>query len=244
MPHFFVPPSDIVGERVIIQGEEYHHLINVCRKKVGDRINIFDGRGRTGTVQIEKIFSQKVIGRIIHSDMVEKKVGINLFTAIPKGERFHWLIEKVSELGVDNIYPVIFERSSFVPDKNWSQIQQRRWQKLAYAAAKQSGQPWMTTVHLPERLSEIKSERETGSGQDQSRTGIVAWEKEDNRRVFDLKLTARMIDIFIGPEGGITEGEMKLLKEMSVIPVTLGKYILRVETAAIVCVGLVNNLNI
>ena len=112
MPHFYVNPKDIKDKSFVIENEQFHYLSTVRRFSAGDEINIFDGLGNSYKARIDNIDRTTMKGTILSSKtFVLPKIKVSLYTAIPKGERFDWLIEKAGEIGISKIVPVIYLRS-------------------------------------------------------------------------------------------------------------------------------------
>jgi 16S rRNA (uracil1498-N3)-methyltransferase len=224
---------------VELLGGEAHHLYNVYRLKTGDKVELFDGAGTLATAAIEKASSKSVSLKIINIEKIEKpdRPIVSIAVSLPKGERFDWLLEKCTELGVDRIVPVIFERTIKQP-KNPKAVQ--RWQNIAIAAAKQCRRIFLPQIDTPVTLSEVlldlkkqhnKAEILVGSLEPKSPALVM--------KRFGTKLVRRSVSeggdviAFIGPEGGITEGEKALLEDCGAKFVRLTDTILRVETAAL-----------
>ncbi|MEI8217560.1 MAG: RsmE family RNA methyltransferase, partial [Elusimicrobiota bacterium] len=159
-----------------------------------------------------------------------------LYNAVPKGERFDWLVEKAAELGVTALIPIITERSVV---KDISSAKHDRWNRLSRAASEQSGRRDIMRVEAPilfdAALSQVVS----------STVGVIPWEGEETtamREILPRIHPGAAVAIFVGPEGGFTSQEIVRASSQSIMPVTLGKNILRVETAGILATILVMNL--
>lgn len=228
MPHFFIPPGNIKKNKFIINGQESHHLIRVRRVKVGDELNLFDGTGKSYTVKIEKITKEEIEGVILKEKFIETSgVNVNLFQAVPKGDRFDWLIEKVAELGVKSITPLITSRS-VVKDISESKIS--RWQRVSKSASSQSARPDIMEIMQPAKFQKVIENLNEDS------LNIIPWEGEEAKNiseVFKSGKKTKEINMIVGPEGGFTIEEIKNAEHNKIIPVTLGKRILRSETAGL-----------
>ena len=243
MPHFFVSPEDIKGNKVLIRGAEARHIVTVLRKKKGDEIDIFDGYGNEFKARILEIdrsgeFPRIRAGIIAQKSMqTEPKLKIILFQSIPKGNRLNFIIQKSTEIGVSEIVPIVTERTIVRLDSKRSKERVLRWQKIAQEAAKQSRRNWIPSVgpvlDFSQALNEF-SERKPGMG-------IIAWEAEEKNRLREV-LRGRLgrgisdltLAIFIGPEGGFTPEEVERARSVGLVPVSLGSRILRTETAGLV----------
>ncbi|MFQ5867342.1 MAG: 16S rRNA (uracil(1498)-N(3))-methyltransferase [bacterium] len=243
MPHFFVLPEDIEGNEVLIRGGEARHIITVLRKKKGDEINIFNGYGDEFRVRILEIDRfggvPRIKAEIISQKRMETepKLKITLFQSIPKGNRFDFIIQKSTEIGVSAIVPITTERTIVRVDCKRMKERALRWQKIAREAAKQSRRnsipqvgPVLDFLHALEEFSEGKSQM-----------GIIAWEMEEKNHLREVLRSSAVcgishfrLAIFIGPEGGFTSEEVEKARRVGVVPVSLGSRILRTETAGLV----------
>ena len=236
MPHFYVNPKDIQDKNFIIENEQFHYLSNVRRFSVGDEINIFDGLGNSYKARIDNIDKKSMKGTILSSKTLvlpDKK--ISLYTAIPKGERFDWLIEKASEIGVSKIVPVIYVRSVV---KELSENKLERYKKISISASSQS---WRADIMPIEKPTSFIETAETVSNQKDT-LNMLPWESEEDKNILTVlneNKKIKNINIFIGPEGGFDKTEIDVAIKKGFKTVTLGKNILRVETAAIVASSIV-----
>lgn len=234
MPHFYVNPKNLNNGTFVMDNEQFHYLTNVRRFVVGDTINIFDGLGNSFVAQIEKIEKKQIFGKIISSKTFQppsKK--ISLYTAIPKGERFDWLIEKASEIGVFKIVPVIYERS-IVKDFTRNKIE--RYRKISMAASSQSWRADIMQIENTIKFSNIINILK----EQKNSLNILPYESEEEKKIVSLDFAnVNNINIFIGPEGGFDNKEINFALNNNFQIVTLGKNILRVETAAIVSASIV-----
>lgn len=218
-----------------LTGGEAHHLFNVCRLKTGDKVELFDGAGSLATASIEKATGKSVLLKIIDLEKTEKpnRPEVVIAVSLPKGERLDWLLEKCTELGVDRITPVIFERTVKQP-KNPKAVE--RWRNIAIAAAKQCRRIFLPQIDAPVTLDKVlskfdKAEILVGSLDSESPALIT--------KQLSLKLVRHSVSeggnviAFIGPEGGITDDENVLLKGHGAKSVRLTDTLLRVETAAL-----------
>ena len=232
MPHFYINPKDIKNNNFIVKDEQFHYLSAVRRFSVGDEINIFDGLGNSYKARIDSIDKKSIKGSILSSKTLvlpDKKV--SLYTAIPKGERFDWLIEKASEIGISKIVPTIYARSVV---KELSANKLERYKKISISASSQSWRADIMPIEIPKKFSEIV---ETLNQKDT--LNILPYESEENTVIYKIVEKDKNINIFVGPEGGFDNTEINLALKNNFKIVTLGKNILRVETAGIVASSVV-----
>ena len=209
-------------------GGEAHHLYNVCRLKVGSKVELFDGAGTLATAVIEKATGKSVLLKVINLEKTKKpdKPEVVIAVSCPKGEKFYWLTGKCTELGVDRIVPVIFERTVKQP-KN-PKVQQR-WEKIAISSCKQCRRLFLPAINQPMSLDKtIEVLKEQYSG---AKFYVGSLDRERNS-IVDESVDCDVV-CFIGPEGGITESEKALLGNCRAKFVRLTDTILRVETAAL-----------
>ena len=239
MPHFYVNPKDIKDKSFVIENEQFHYLSTVRRFSAGDEINIFDGLGNTYKARIDKIDRTTMKGTILSSKtFVLPKIKVSLYTAIPKGERFDWLIEKAGEIGISKIVPVIYLRSVV---KELSENKIERYKKISISASSQSWRADIMPVDKPVKFNEaaekVSREKDT--------LNVLPWESEENKKILSLlneNKDVKNINIFIGPEGGFDKAEIDVALKNNFKTVTLGKNILRVETAAIVASSILTSI--
>jgi 16S rRNA (uracil1498-N3)-methyltransferase len=214
---------------VELAGGEAHHLQNVCRLKVGSKVELFDGAGTLATAVIEKLVGKSVLLKVVNLEKTERpdKPEVVIAVSCPKGERFNWLIEKCTELGIDKIVPVIFERTVKQP-RNPKVV--ARWRNIAIAAAKQCRRIFLPQIDMPVTLSETLSALK--EQYDKAEILVGGLEPKLPALIAQQFGTGDVIAI-IGPEGGITEGEKTLLENHRAKFVRLTNTILRVETAAL-----------
>jgi 16S rRNA (uracil1498-N3)-methyltransferase len=238
MPHFYVDPKDIKDKNFTIENEQFHYLSNVRRFSVGDEINIFDGLGNSYKARIDIIDKKSMKGTILSSKtLVLPNKKISLYTAIPKGERFDWLIEKASEIGISKIVPVIYVRSVV---RELSNNKTERYKKISISASSQSWRADIMTIETSVKFNEIA---EKLSAEDT--LNILPWESEEEKNILSIlneNKDKKNINIFIGPEGGFDKTEIDIALKNNFKTVTLGKNILRVETAAIVASSIITTM--
>ncbi|MDE7478737.1 MAG: 16S rRNA (uracil(1498)-N(3))-methyltransferase [Lachnospiraceae bacterium] len=238
MYHFFVEPSQISDRNVIITGDDVNHIKNVIRLKAGDEISVSNGiDGRDYRCGIEEITDTAVICtlRFIKEDGVELSSKVYLFQGLPKGDKMEFIIQKMVELGVYEIIPVVMKRCVVKLDAKKAKSKTVRWQGISEAAAKQSKRGVVPKIH------EVMSYQEALEYAKDMDMKIVPYEMEDSlvgasgmegtKKVIDSLESGQKIAVFIGPEGGFEESEIHAAVELGMKPITLGRRILRTETA-------------
>ena len=222
------------GQRVTLSPEESHHAAKVLRLNTGEEVQLLDGLNLwSGT--LEEVSDKKTIARIASlCESPESPVHVTLLQGLPKAEKMEWILQKATELGVWKILPVETERS--IPKASRLQDKQERWQKIALEAAKQSGRAHVPEIAAPASWSKLKPTLQK-EHYDQI---LTAWEEEHTLSMTEaVQACTRQhgrpesVLIVIGPEGGLTAEECGFFQEMGGMNITLGRRILRTETAGL-----------
>lgn len=221
--------SELVeGPAVELSGTEAHHLA-VLRLKAGDKVELFDGMGRLATTVITGMRKNKVTLRVENVQRSEQPNTRRIIIAasVPKGERLDWLIEKCTELSVERICPVIFERTVKQPGNPKAM---ERWTRQAISAAKQCKRLFLPQIDPPMNFQEAVASILADSPNCRLLAGGTSGDCEPlTNQSFGENDAAALV----GPEGGFTENEETILKDRGVHFVRLSDTILRTETAAI-----------
>ncbi|MDO8643664.1 MAG: 16S rRNA (uracil(1498)-N(3))-methyltransferase [bacterium] len=237
MPYFFIPSEDIQEKKATLKGAAAKHLKQVLRATVGEEIILFDGEGNQYIGKIDSLGKEISVTILQKRKVPENPVKITLAQAWLKKDKMEWVIQKATELGVEQILP--FSSSRTIP--KWSGGEkQERWDKIALAAAEQCGRATLPTI-LP-----AASFEKTISSFETCDVKLILWEKETEKHLKDIfrepfvgaGLRQRESEIknllfVIGPEGGFSEEEVTAAQKNGFIPVSLGQRILRAETAAL-----------
>lgn len=228
MPKFFFHKNDISRGQVQLFGEDEKHIKTVLRAREGEEITLCDGEGMDYQCRIASL-ERGVLLDILSKEVceTEPKVKITLYQGLPKADKMELIIQKCVELGVDRIVAVSTERAIVKLDKKEAK-KLERWQKIAEAAAKQSGRG-----KIPEVGQQVLKFKEAVAEAKELDGAIIPYEKEEETgiRQFVQGFKGESIGVFIGPEGGFAEEEIALAQENGLRPITLGKRILRTETA-------------
>ena len=231
MYQFFVPPENIQGSRIVITGEDVNHIKNVLRMKIGEEIAVSNGSdGREYRCGIEEIGEEIVCSlRFIKEDGVELPSRITLFQGLPKADKMELIIQKAVELGAYEIVPVSMVRSVVKLDEKKKHSRITRWQAISEAAAKQSKRS------LIPQIQDVMTMRQAIDYAKKMDILFIPYELAEDmsktRELFSSIKPGKHIGFFIGPEGGFDKSEIQYALEAGVKPVTLGKRILRTETA-------------
>lgn len=228
MPKFFFHKNDISRGQVQLFGEDEKHIKTVLRAREGEEITLCDGEGMDYRCRIASL-ERGVLLDILSKEVceTEPKTKITLYQGLPKADKMELIIQKCVELGVDRIVAVSTERAIVKLDKKETK-KLERWQKIAEAAAKQSGRG-----KIPEICQQVLKFKEAVAEAKALDGAIIPYEKEEKTgiRQFVQGFQGESVGVFIGPEGGFAEEEIALARENGITPITLGKRILRTETA-------------
>jgi len=230
MPRFYVPCPRIENGMMRITGEEVRHIRKVLRLKEGDRISVFDGSTKEYEGPILKGGLSSILVRIenISSSLRESPLEITLAQSLLKGEKMDHIVQKATELGAREIIPFLSSRSIPLLDRSKTLRRHQRWERISVEASKQCGRGMPPGIALIQDYS-VMIQSAPGNA-----LRLILWERE-GRRLKEILESSEEKGIFfvIGPEGGLSEEEMAYARERGFIPVTLGKRILRSETASL-----------
>lgn len=238
MYNFFITKENKIGDKVSIVGTDYNHIKNVLRMKEGDEI-LVSLDGASHLCAIESLTDNEIIAVITKENFQDTTlpVSITLFQGLPKSDKLELIIQKAVELGVDEITPVQMERCIVKLDDKKQDGKVSRWQAIAESAAKQSKRTYIPTVNAPLSFNKMLEKAKTYD------LFIVPYESENGMQSTKDTLSkiksGHKIGVLIGPEGGFSQKEIDLAKEQGAKIVSLGKRILRTETAAITAVGMI-----
>lgn len=233
MHHFFVPEENLLDGRIIIRGDDVNHIRNVLRMALGEKLAISCGKGVEYICAVEELQEDAVTARILEEQATESElpVFITLFQALPKSDKMEFVIQKAIELGVSRVVPMRTKRCVVKLDERKEQKKLARWQAIAEAAAKQSGRGMIPEI---ERIADFEQALQMAAQYD---TVLIPYELCDNmpESVTAVQRAAegKSVGIFIGPEGGFERGEVEQAVNGGAVPISLGKRILRTETAGL-----------
>ena len=232
MNQFFVEQSQIQGKKIIITGKDVNHIKNVLRMKIGEELSVSNGvDGKEYRGIIEEFLEEEVICSLafVKEDGVELPSKVYLYQGLPKADKMELIIQKAVELGVYEIIPVATKRAVVKLDEKKSKSKISRWQAISEAAAKQSKRAIIPTV------ADVLSFKEALKDCQKAEIKVIPYElaegMDKTKEIISNLKPGQDVAIFIGPEGGFDDGEIEAAIGTGVVPVTLGKRILRTETA-------------
>ena len=238
MPKYFTKTENIRDGFITIKDDEAKHILNVMRMAVGDKITICDGNKKDYYCEITETEKNALKARIIEvaESQTEPETEIVLFQGLPKSDKMEYIIQKCVEIGVSRIVPVITERAVVKIEKGAKEDKKvERWLKISESAAKQSGRGIVPIVERPVKFAEALKMAEL------LENAVIPYENEEKTGLKEFIKVAKKgsVGIFIGPEGGFDNSEIEMAVKSGITPVTLGKRILRTETAGLVTAAII-----
>ena len=240
MHHFFVRPEQISGKEAYIEGPDGNHAANVLRVRPGEQVLLSAGEDWDYLCTVREVdrAGQRVLLSVLEEnrDTRELPVKITLYQGLPKSDKMELIIQKAVELGAARVVPVETARCVVKLDRKKAESKRARWQAISESAAKQSGRSVIPEIAMPMKYSAALKEAAD------SDVRLIPYENaegmERTRKILESVQPGQKIAVFIGPEGGFEETEIRQAEEAGFEAVTLGKRILRTETAGFVVLSL------
>ena len=242
MHRFFVEPSQIGEKEIVITGSDVNHIRNVLRMRAGEELLAADGQGSEYRCILRELQDSEIRAEICRklSGSAELPSRITLFQGLPKSDKMDFIIQKCVELGVFRIVPVTTKRTVVKLDAKKEESRRKRWTAVSESAAKQSGRGI-----IPE-ISGVQSFREAVEEAGELDVCLIPYEKAEDmartREILSGIPAGASIGVFIGPEGGFEEEEVREAMEAGARPITLGRRILRTETAGMAVLAMLGYL--
>lgn len=233
MQHFFVTPSQVGDGLIYIEGSDVNHMKNVLRMRPGEEVTVSDGNNRQYICQVEDYEEERAVLRIWEEKPVDTELPshIYLFQGLPKQEKMELIVQKCVELGVYAVVPVMMKRCVVKLDSKKALKKIERWNGIAESAAKQAGRGFVPEV-MP-----LQAYTEALEAAKKLDVILVPYElaegMEETKKILSSIRPGQSVGIFIGPEGGFEREEVECALEAGGQVVTLGKRILRTETAGL-----------
>lgn len=225
----FFSAGEIVDGRVTIDGDEFHHIVRVMRYRAGDELEVINGRGRLFVGRIESVLGrslQVVVQRA--EDFPPPPPRVIIAPSLTKGHAMNWMIEKLSEMGVDEIRPLLCERT----DVSWSAAQLQRWEKIAAQSLKVNRKYWLTRILPPVAPAAL----------------IAAAAALPAKVLLDIAADRKLsppsafpVLAVVGPPGDFTPAERQLFRAAGFLPALVNDAILKTETAALAVAAILKN---
>ena len=237
MYNFFVDDANRQGDSFLIEGSDYNHIRNVLRMRVGDPF-LVSSNGSSNLCTLERLDDGAAVARIVEEDYqsTELPVKVYLFQGLPKGDKMELIIQKAVELGAAGVIPVEMKRCVVKLEEKKKKSRRERWQAIAESAAKQSKRS-----RIPE-VGEVLSYQAAMTMAGEMDLFLLPYENERGmaatREALETIRPGMKVAILIGPEGGFDPKEVDKAVEKGARSISLGRRILRTETAAITAVGM------
>ena len=232
MYHFFVDKSNIIDKTIIIEGQDFNHIKNVLRMREGEEISVGNGEDENEyRCAVERFEEDRVICRLlfIKEANVELPSKVILYQCLPKADKMEMIIQKCVELGVSEIVPVASKRCVVKLDDKKASSKTARWQAIAEAAGKQSKRAYVPLIG--QVISFMDAVKDSARADVKLIPYELAEGMEATKEAFDTIKEGKTIAVFIGPEGGFDESEIDEAVNSGIKPISLGRRILRTETA-------------
>lgn len=235
---FYAPTLTLDTERITLDGAEAQHLAKSRRMQVDDRVQLGNGCGIMATARLESIMQR---GRLVELEIIQAQQEppvlpeIHLYTAMPKGDRQTTLIEMVTQLGVRAVHPM---QTRFSISKA-NEKTQARWQRYGVEASKQARRAWFPQIDV---MQGFQTACEHALNAPSSLNWVLAQGGESVIEQRVVWAQTSRVNIFVGPEGGLSEEEMTQLVSAGAVAIGLGAHILRIETAAVAIIASLNSM--
>jgi 16S rRNA (uracil1498-N3)-methyltransferase len=243
MHRFYLPPEQCAGATLRLSGREAHHALHVLRLKHGELVAVLDGNGNEFMCTVENAGRNAVTLSVSLKNFVPAPpCSVTLLVGVPKGKIIESIIQKSVELGARRIVPILSERVVTQLDDEDAENKRDKWQNVAIEAIKQCGAVWLPKVDAPVTRAQFLARPEKF---DLSLVGSLQKERRHPREVLREFETQhgrlpQSVGVWIGPEGDFTPDELKAIQNSGAQPISLGRLVLRVETAAIYCLSILN----
>ncbi|HSQ20705.1 MAG TPA: 16S rRNA (uracil(1498)-N(3))-methyltransferase [Blastocatellia bacterium] len=245
---FYAMPDNIADSMITLSADETHHLVHLLRMTPGNEAFVFDGCGHEYRCNFRKVEHNHARLEITEalSDIVESPLHLTLAQGLAKGEKFDFIVQKATELGVSTIAPLITRYSDVRFDEQQKKKRVERWRRISLEAMKQCGRRKLVDIALPRSLREFiaanaSPDRSPFPASHDQRV-LLLFTERDGESVTDAlgeRQESGSVIALIGPEGGWSEDEMEALNDYGCTAVTLGPRVLRTETAAVVAIALI-----
>lgn len=242
MHRFYVPPEQCSGDLIQLTDDEAHHATRVLRIETGERVIVLDGAGHTMDCEVREVTKRSVTLSVKQRTFSPPlPCQITLLQAIPKAKAMDYIVQKATELGAARIVPILSERVVVQLNEREAQDKAEKLRPVALEAIKQCGSPWLTQIEPPVKLKDFLARGEKfdlplvaslHEGRQHPREFIRRFQEQHQR----LPATAC---VWIGPEGDFTPAETELLHQHAQ-PISLGRLVLRSDTAAIYSLSVLN----
>ena len=243
MHRFYLPPGHCAGDALRLDGREAHHALHVLRLKRGELVTVLDGVGNEFLCAVENSSRNAVTLSVSLKNFTPPlPCSITLLQAVPKGKIIECIIQKAVELGARRIVPLLTEHVVTRLNDKDAADKREKWQQVAIEAIKQCGAAWLPKIETPMTIEQFLARKENF---DLSLVGSLQKERRHPRECFrefqaQHERLPQSVGVWIGPEGDFTPEELEAIQAAGALPISLGRLVLRVETAAIYCLSILN----
>lgn len=243
MHRFYLPPNVCQPPALTLRDREAHHALHVLRVRVGETVTVLDGTGREFTCKVASATREALTLSVTEQKLIAPPpCAITLVQAIPKGKIIESIIQKAIELGAARIVPLLSERVVTQLDGDSTAAKAEKWQHVAIEAIKQSGNAWLPKIEAPITPAELLARREP---HDLFLIGSLRSDARHPRERIEAFVAhhqgaPKSISIWVGPEGDFTAAEIDAAEAAGALPITLGRLVLRSETAATYCLSILS----
>lgn len=243
MHRFYLPPDQINGSALVLEDREAHHGLQVLRLRPSERVVVLDGAGHEYSCEVSKAERRSIHLAVRQKTVVARlPYEITLVQGVPKGKLFESIVQKATELGVARIVPLLSERVTSHLDSETAESKLEKWRLTAVEAIKQCGSAWLPVIDRPVRPRDYLARPEP---YDLNLIASLQPDSQHPREYFrriagEGKRRPRSICLWVGPEGDFTPAELNAAQSAGALPITLGKLVLRCETAAVYGLSVLN----
>jgi 16S rRNA (uracil1498-N3)-methyltransferase len=243
MHRFHLPPEQCARDEMTLTGREAHHGLHVLRLRPGELVVVFDGAGRQYECEAIEVGRQRLrlrVRRCLAAPPLPYQ--LTLLQALPKGKTFDLIVQKATELGASRLIPLLSERVVSRPQADRSEHKAEHWRLVAVEAAKQCGAAWLPQVEPPRSPRDVLLR---GERFDLTLLASLRGDRRHPREYFhafrrDHGRSPASVAVWVGPEGDFSDAEIEAIQSAGARPISLGPLVLRVETAAIYCLSVLN----
>jgi len=244
MHRFHLPSGECQQETLILRDPEARHALQVLRLRPGDPVEVLDGEGTRLHCEVRRAARHAVDLGVTQREFVAPlPYRVTLVQALPKGKTFDTIVQKATELGAWRVVPLVSERVVSRPDDAQAPAKVEHWQRIAIESIKQCGSPWLPKIEPPLSLSEFLARKDPF---DLALIASLLGDRQHPRARFEAfrarhGRSPKSICIWIGPEGDFSPEEYRTIQDAGALPITLGPWVLRADTAAICCLAVVSS---
>lgn len=244
MHRFYLPPDQCAAASITLKDREAHHGLRVLRLRQGEAVVVLDGAGSEFRCEVAEVSRQELRLAVKERRLIPPlPCPITLVQALPKGKGFDSIIQKATELGVHRIVPLLAERVVTQLDDTKADSKSAHWQLTAIEASKQCGSAWLPVIDAPVTPAAFLARSEEFDlgliasllpGSRPPREWLEAFRRQHQRG-------PASVCVWVGPEGDFTREEIAMAEASGALPISLGRLVLRVETAAVYCLSVLNH---